>query len=171
MVGMNDRTAELPGVGRTRAAALAKLGILTARDLLYHFPRGYQDRGNILSLLGCPDGTVGAFILTVASAPSSARISGGRYLTKFSAYDDSASVGIVYFNQPYVRDIFRVGATFRFWGRLSYSGGRAQLISPLFEPAGETVAGACSRLSAYSRHIEQADIRTGKVTARLRLLV
>lgn len=134
MVGMNDRTAELPGVGRTRAAALAKLGILTARDLLYHFPRGYQDRGNILSLLGCPDGTVGAFILTVASAPSSARISGGRYLTKFSAYDDSASVGIVYFNQPYVRDIFRVGATFRFWGRLSYSGGRAQLISPLFEP-------------------------------------
>ena len=132
MVGMNDRTAELPGVGRTRAAALAKLGILTARDLLYHFPRGYQDRGNILSLLGCPDGTVGAFILTVASAPSSARISGGRYLTKFSAYDDSASVGIVYFNQPYVRDIFRVGATFRFWGRLSYSGGRAQLISPLF---------------------------------------
>ena len=164
MVGMNDRTTELPGVGRTRAAALAKLGILTARDLLYHFPRGYQDRGNILSLLGCPDGTVGAFILTVASAPSSARISGGRYLTKFSAYDDSASVGIVYFNQPYVRDIFRVGATFRRQGAAYISAVRAGT-------AGETVAGACSRLSAYSRHIEQADIRTGKVTARLRLLV
>ena len=134
MISLSDGMAELPGVGRTRAAALEKLGIFTARDLLYHFPRGYQNRGDILPLLGCPDGTVGAFILTVATPPTSARISGGRYLTKFSAYDDSASVSIVYFNQPYVRDIFKVGATFRFWGRLSHSDGRTHLLSPLFEP-------------------------------------
>lgn len=131
---ISDGIATVPGVGRTRAEALARLGITTVRDLLYHFPRTYQNRGNILPLLGCPDGTVGAFSLTVASAPKNVRISGGRCLTKFAAYDDSASASIVFFNQPYVRDIFRVGTTFRFWGRLSYSGGRAELASPSFEP-------------------------------------
>ena len=35
---------EFRGVGPTRAAALAKLGLHTAADLLAYFPRDYEDR-------------------------------------------------------------------------------------------------------------------------------
>ena len=33
----------LPGVGSVRAAKLRKLGLLTVRDALMHFPRDYRD--------------------------------------------------------------------------------------------------------------------------------
>ena len=33
----------LPGVGSIRAAKLAKLGLITVRDALMHFPRDYRD--------------------------------------------------------------------------------------------------------------------------------
>lgn len=130
----NTSVSFVPGIGAARAKALEKLGITTVKELLYHFPRGYQNRGNILSLLGCPDGTVGAFILTVATAPRSAQLKSRKTITKFSAYDDSGTCSVVFFNQPYVKDIFHVGTSFRFWGRLSYSSGRQELVSPVFEP-------------------------------------
>ena len=33
----------LPGVGSVRAAKLSKLGLVTVRDALMHFPRDYRD--------------------------------------------------------------------------------------------------------------------------------
>lgn len=124
----------VPGIGAVRAKLLEKLGITAVRELLYHFPRGYQDRGNILSISECSDGTVGAFRLTVATAPRTAKIPGNRSVTKFTAFDESGTCTIVFFNQPYVKDIFEVGAEFRFWGKLSYVSKRPELISPMFEP-------------------------------------
>ena len=37
------RLERLPGVGSIRAAKLAKLGLITVRDVLMHFPRDYRD--------------------------------------------------------------------------------------------------------------------------------
>ena len=37
------RLEQLPGVGSIRAAKLAKLGLVTVRDALMHFPRDYRD--------------------------------------------------------------------------------------------------------------------------------
>ncbi len=135
MVSRSDTPIRyVPGIGAVRAGALEKLGITTVRELLYHFPRGYQNRANILKLSECPDGTVGAFRLTVATAPRTAKISGNRTVTKFTAFDESGTCTIVFFNQPYVKDIFEVGAEFRFWGKLSYVSKRPELTSPMFEP-------------------------------------
>lgn len=134
----NTPISFVPGIGAARAKALEKLGITTVKELLYHFPRGYQNRGNVLNLLGCPDGTVGAFILTVATAPRSAQLKNRKTITKFSAYDDSGTCSVVFFNQPYVKDIFHVGTSFRFWGKLSYASGRPELASPVFEPCSDS---------------------------------
>ena len=124
----------VPGIGAVRAKALEKLGITTVRELLYHFPRGYQNRGNILRLAECPDGTIGAFRLTVSTAPRTAKITGNRSVTKLTAFDESGTCTIVFFNQPYVKSIFEVGAEFRFWGKLNYVSKKPELTSPMFEP-------------------------------------
>ena len=43
-----DRPVQfLKGVGPKRADALARMGIGTARDLLYHIPRRYDDASTI----------------------------------------------------------------------------------------------------------------------------
>ena len=40
----------LHGVGAVRAEAYHKLGICLAGDLLWHFPRSYENRGDIKML-------------------------------------------------------------------------------------------------------------------------
>ena len=41
---LGQQVAALPGVGGERATRLAKLGIRTVADLLWHGPRRYEDR-------------------------------------------------------------------------------------------------------------------------------
>ena len=126
----------LRGVGETRAKALENMGIRTLRDLLYHFPRAYENRGHIRRLTEGTDGVKSAFLLTVGTEPKTVRLRGRMTLTKFKAFDDSGSVDIVFYNQEYVRQIFKVGETYRFWGRLAYSKSWS-LSSPVYEPAPE----------------------------------
>ena len=124
---------KLYGVGEARAKAYAALGISTVGDLLAHYPRGYEDRGSI-KLLSEADDSKNAFLLTVASEPRTARLKNRMTVTKFKAYDDSATCEIVYFNQDYIRNAFILGATYRFYGRLDRSSRGVVLSSPAYEP-------------------------------------
>ena len=38
------------GVGEKRAESFAKLGASTVGELVYHFPRGYENRGNVKNI-------------------------------------------------------------------------------------------------------------------------
>ena len=49
-ISVSDPVTVLAGVGEKRAAALLHLGIANVGDLLLHFPRGYQNRGNTVTL-------------------------------------------------------------------------------------------------------------------------
>lgn len=124
----------LPGVGEKRAAAFARMGIETLWDLLLHFPRAYEDRGNVRPLMEVGDGEIGSFVLTVACEARTALIRRGMQVTKFRAYDASGNAEIVFFNQPYLRDVFHTGAVFRFYGKLSRAHRASRLTSPAYEP-------------------------------------
>ena len=125
---------KLYGVGPARAAAYASLGISSVGDLLLHYPRGYEDRGNI-KLIEEADGlSKYAHILTVATQPKSVRVKGRMTLTKFRVYDDSASCEITFFNQDYLKNVFVPGATFRFYGKVEKKAGRYVMTSPAYEP-------------------------------------
>ena len=128
---------KLYGVGEARAKAYSALGIRTVSDLLSHYPRGYEDRGDIRLIAEIDDYEKHAFILTVATEPKTARVKGKMTITKFRAYDDSAQCEIVFFNQEYVRNVFTLGSTFRFYGRLDRSSRGAVLSSPVYEPYAE----------------------------------
>lgn len=132
MLELTDSVRNLKGVGTVRAAALEKLGIRTVRDLLYDFPRAYENRGNIRTLSEGTDGVKSAFLLTVGTAPKTVRLRSHMTLTKFKAFDDSGSIDVVFYNQEYVRQIFSPGDTVRFWGKLNFSRGWT-LSSPEYE--------------------------------------
>ncbi len=131
---------ELRGVGKAKAQSLAKAGINTILDLVHHYPRAYQNRGEIISIAeaaqkcrtegSCPPA---AFILTVASEPKVSMIRRSMTLIKLKAFDESGVCELIYFNQPFLKDVFHTGATFRFWGRPTLENGRIKLSSPIYE--------------------------------------
>lgn len=124
----------LYGVGEVRAAAYRKAGVNSIFDLLYYFPRAYENRGDIKLLAETDCDRKSAVILTVATEPRGARIRRGMSLFKFRAYDESGTCVITYFNQDYLKDKFKLGATYRFWGKVERVGRGYAMSSPAFEP-------------------------------------
>ncbi len=129
----------LGGVGKTKAAALSRLGIEALEDLLYFFPRAYEKRGDIHLLGEAEYGTPCSFILTVASEVKTVKLRHSITLSSFRAFDESGSVEIAFFNSPFVKNIFHVGSVFRFYGKLDYARKHIRLASPKYEPYIETM--------------------------------
>ena len=131
----------LSGVGPTRKTAYNKMGIYTVEDLLYHFPRAYEHRGDIRALA---ESRLDAYksgkarmatLLTVSTDPRVSRVKGRMTVLKFRAFDESGSCEITFFNQEFLRNTFSVGGVFRFYGRVETVGkDRYTMTAPAFEP-------------------------------------
>ena len=50
MARLSDPITILKGVGPTKAKQFANLNIFTLRDLICHFPRGYEDRTRLVTI-------------------------------------------------------------------------------------------------------------------------
>ncbi len=126
--------SDLHGVGRVKAQAYASAGVYSLLDLLYYFPRAYENRANIVPLAATSSESKCATVLTVATEPKIANIRRGMSLLKFRAFDDSGICDITYFNQNYLKDKFPIGSTFRFFGKVERKKSKFEMISPAAEP-------------------------------------
>jgi ATP-dependent DNA helicase RecG len=126
--------SSIKGVGKSRAAQLKRLGIETVQDLIYFFPRAYERRGDVKTVATVTEGEPVSLILTVGSTVQSARLKNRMTISKFKAFDDSGAIEIIFFNSPFVKDVFTVGATFRFFGKISYSKNIVRMSGPKYEP-------------------------------------
>ena len=125
---------KLNGIGKSRAEKLEKLGIKTFRDLIYYFPRAYENRGDVRTLGMHDTENPHSYILTVASEVHSALVKKGMTISKFRAFDESGSCDVVFFNSPFVKDVFHIGSTFRFFGKASFSKTRRLVLTaPKYE--------------------------------------
>ena len=116
---INSPIGSLHGVGVKRSDAFMRMGIYTVGDLLLHFPRAYQNRGNVRPLSAAIYGESCSYMLTVGTRPRTAILRNRKTVTKFKAFDESGTVNITFFNQNYLKDVFKTGETFRFWGKVN----------------------------------------------------
>ena len=131
---MDSPVSILAGVGDVRAKQLEKLGIKTIKDLIFHFPRAYEKRGDIIPLSHFDTEKNCSFILTVACEVSQVTIKRGLTISKFRAFDESGSCEVVFFNAPFVKKVFHIGSEFRFFGKPSLQKNKIQLVNPQYEP-------------------------------------
>lgn len=92
----------LKGVGPRLAPGLAKLGLRTVGDVLYHLPRRYEDRRNIPLIRTIRPGqyvTIRGTIRNVIARPTR----GGMVILKAIVEDQSGCVALTWFNQPWIR--------------------------------------------------------------------
>lgn len=132
----NSPAKYVKGIGEKRAELLKRMGVETAAQLVALYPRAYEDRSIITPVEQINQiGAVYNLMLTVGESPRSVRISGGRQMVSFRAYDDTGVVKIIFFNQPHLKDTFVVGEVYRFRGKITLSGRTATLTSPTYEKA------------------------------------
>ena len=105
-------------MGGERASRLAKLGIRTIGDLLWHGPKRYEDRNQpheIKSLAKGDTATVAGPIV----AAGVKRMRGGRSLFEFIIDDGSARLHCRWWNMPYMNRYYKTGDTVHVHGKLS----------------------------------------------------
>ncbi len=134
MLTPDTPVSKLDGVGKVKSKYLENLGIHTLYDLVYYFPRAHEARGNVIFLSNAEADMPAPFILTVGTAVYTRSIKRGLTISKFKAFDDSGSCDIVFFNSPFIKDVFQIGSEFRFYGKPAFSKGKISLTNPKYEP-------------------------------------
>ena len=124
----------LKGIGPVRAARLARRGLASVEDLLYHLPFRYEDRREVRAISGAAAGESASFVGRLTSLRAG-RIRGGRRILTATLTDDTGSLELVWFNPPrYTADALRTGQRLSIYGRVaSGRGTRLNIPHPEFE--------------------------------------
>lgn len=119
----------LRGVGPQRAELLEKLGLRTAADLLFFFPRKYQDFTQLAAIDQLVNDELTSVVGTVDDIDYS--MSGnGRHVLYVLLRQENQYLRAVWFNQPYLVQKFQTGQQVMFQGKPRKVGGRFQMTHP-----------------------------------------
>jgi ATP-dependent DNA helicase RecG len=121
----------LPGIGSTYSAKLGRLGLLSIRDLIWHFPFRYEDLRKIKKIAEAQAGEVVTIQGSVWEIQN-IKTHRGKFLTK-AIVNDGTSISVVWFNQPYLTKSIKVGQGISLAGKVSLYNGVLTLTSPDYE--------------------------------------
>jgi ATP-dependent DNA helicase RecG len=163
---------EVKGVGAEMAKKFAILGIETVDDLINTFPKRYEDYSDVVPIKHIHPGmvTIKATIKQVAGR----YVRRGMHITEAIASDDTDSVRLVWFNQPYRQTGLKAGQEYYIAGQYELSHQRFALMSPSVELVNDFPANTARILPVYreTKGLTSKQIRKAmrEVIPRIRLL-
>lgn len=125
---INESIQYVKGIGPKKAEKLNKLGIYTIKDLLYYFPRQFEDRSIIKKIAQLEDEekvTVKALITNIESYTPKK----GMTITRIDVKDDTGFAKLTFFNKEYIKNTFRVGDSILAFGKVKKNGRFVELNS------------------------------------------
>ena len=134
MAKLSDPVTILKGVGPTKAKQLAQLNIFTLRDLICHFPRGYEDRTKLVTIEKLQVDQPACFKAMVMNTPRTSHIRKGLDITKVQVADHTARLTLTFFNQKFTTEQLQYGKEYIFYGAVSGDFIGYNMTSPVFEP-------------------------------------
>lgn len=119
------------GIGEAVAKLLKKLGVLTVRDLLEYFPRKYDDYSQITGIASLKPGTV--CTRGTISSVKGRYVRRGMHVTEAILSDETGSVRLVWFNQPYRENSLKKTQEYFVIGEFGLHYQRMSIMSPSVE--------------------------------------
>jgi ATP-dependent DNA helicase RecG len=123
----------LKGVGPRRAADLQRVGLVTIEDLLYRFPIRYEDRGSFGTIAALRPGAAASIVGEVVSCGVRPTRRPRFKIFEMLLRDRTGSLRAVWFNQPFLSDVFHPHQRVILYGKLELSSHGLQLQNPQYE--------------------------------------
>ena len=133
MARLSDPITVLSGVGPSKAKLFAQLNIFTLRDLICHFPRGYEDRTKLVTIEKLEVDRPACFKAMVMGSPRTAHIRKGLDITKVTVGDHTARLNLTFFNRKFAAEQLQYGKEYIFYGAVSGDFIGYNMTSPVFE--------------------------------------
>lgn len=132
-MNIDDNIKNLKSVGPKRLKLLNNIGIFSIKDLLYFYPRRYEDSSKILKLSEGIIGEKATFRCRILSLLDNRNLRKGLSITSFLIEDDSAEAKLIFFNNRFIKNTIDFGETYLIYGKYERFRGRIQLTSPEIE--------------------------------------
>lgn len=133
-VALNASLTVLNGVGPGNAQKLAKLGLHTLEDMLYFFPRRYDDYSQLKPIHKLWYGDEVTVVGTVQSVISRKVRSGKMNIVEVIIEDGTGGLRLSWFNQPWLENRLKKGITISVSGKVDQYLGRLVMSNPDWEP-------------------------------------
>ena len=133
-IALNASLTVLAGVGPRHASMLTRLGLNTLGDMLYNFPRRYDDYSQLKPIRDVFYGQQVTVIGEVTMVSSRPMRGGKMTITEVVINDGTAGLRLSWFNQPWLANRLKVGDAISVSGKVDQYLGRLVMKSPDWEP-------------------------------------
>ena len=126
----NDSIKNIKGIGPQKFKEFLKLNIENIEDLLYYFPRSYEDRTRINSLAESKDQDNSGFVVKVKKIYKDRFIKGKKLIITKALIEDENSIGeAIWFNKPFIKKSYS-RRNYYLYGKVKRNHNMIQIISP-----------------------------------------
>ncbi len=159
---LDTPAADLPGATQKNRPNLPRLGLITARDVLFHLPRRYEDSRKMVPLSQLVPGDAQTTRAQVRSVMRRQTPRRHMFIVEATLEDDGALATAVWFNLKYIPPALKQGTEVVVSGRVKWSGGTMQFQNPKFEDANTVQhhVGAISPVYPETDTVSSRNIRT-----------
>ncbi|MEG0291434.1 MAG: ATP-dependent DNA helicase RecG [Anaerovoracaceae bacterium] len=160
MTSMNDNVSTIKGIGPKKTELLKKMGITKISDLIYYFPRTYQDKRKITGIKDLTVGETcqikGRVIFVASDKFNRTKKQNLRLLVE----DSTGKVEIVFFNAQFLVKQIKRGDELLIYGKVTSSNGKTQFLHPEIEKIdGDTSELGIVPVYPITKGISQNEIR------------
>ena len=123
----------MKGVGPRRAADLQRVGLVTVEDFLYRFPIRYEDRGAFQAIASLRPGVAATIVGEVVGCGLRPTRRPRFKIFEMLVRDATGSLRAIWFNQPFLKDVFHPHQRVVLFGKLELTPQGLQLQNPQYE--------------------------------------
>ncbi len=135
-INLKSAITDIKGFGPKKAEAFERLGIFCIEDALKYYPREYEDLRNkkcISQLKNDEKAVVEATIFVNTLG----RGYGRNRTLHLTVVDKTGRMNVLFFMSGYLAKNFKIGETYRFYGKVKLENGYATMFHPAFTLAGD----------------------------------
>ncbi len=125
--------SEVPRIGPVYQKRLKGLGIETVRDLLFHFPRSYEDLSLLTPIKNIREGNTYCASGKLLDLKQKTTFKRRFSVTEALLQDNTGAIKIVWFQQPYLVDSLQAGDQICIAGKVLRDKGGIYFASPVYE--------------------------------------
>ena len=136
---LDTRLSSISGIGYTFAKRLEQLGLLTVKDLIYHFPFRYDDFSNVTNALEAQldqNVTLQGEIWSIRNIYTKTR----KILTQAVFNDGNTAINLTWFNSQFLINAIKVGDRIQIAGKLTKYKNKLSIMAPRWEKMGNQLS-------------------------------
>lgn len=155
----SNNLSDISGIGEALISKLNKLGIKSIDDLIRYYPRRYDDLSNVSQIKSIKPG-----IVTIKAKVTSVNghyLNRGLHITEALASDQSGSIRLTWFNQPYRQTSLKKQIEYYISGKYELRYKRLAIYNPVIEAVSSFPINTARIIPRYSliKGLNSRDIR------------